>query len=86
MYFIDIKLIVLVLVYVTNVNACHCTDSEDEPKKPQKPQNWPYLKLPFAMKPENGFKGQPRTIEAAKIAGWTKVDDSGDCKDVNGGK
>ena len=49
-------------------------------------QNWYYLKLPFSAIPLFGFYDQPRTVNEAIEAGWTKLDNTADCKDSNGGK
>lgn len=49
----------------------------------QSKENWNSLKLPFNIIPDLGFYDQPRTRAEAELAGWTKVDDSVDCKDVN---
>ena len=65
-----IKVLLLATLYVANLRAS---------------QNWYYLKLPFSMNPLFGFYDQPRTVEEADNAGWTKVDDSVDCKSVNDG-
>ena len=49
-------------------------------------QNWYNLKLPFSVNPFYGFYDQPRTVKEALEAGWTPIDDTGDCKNSNGGK
>ena len=54
--------------------------------KASTPQNWYNLKLPFAVNPLVGFYDQPRTIAEADKAGWSKLDESLDCKGVNGGR
>ena len=48
-------------------------------------QNWYNLKLPFSANPLYGFYDQPRTVKEALEAGWTPIDDTGDCKNSNGG-
>ena len=78
MHFSLLNLFALTAFYASIANGCM-------PNKPNK-QNWNNLKLPFHIFPLFGFHDQPRTVPDAEEAGWTKVDVSVDCKQVNNGR
>lgn len=51
-------------------------------------QNWPNLKMGYIYSTwyGNGFIDHPRTIDGAKKASWTPVDDTKDCNEAGNGK
>jgi len=51
-------------------------------------QNWPNLKMTYSYSTwyGTGFLDHPRTIDEAKKASWTQVDETTDCRDAAGGK
>ena len=51
-------------------------------------QNWPNLKMGYIYSTwyGTGFIDHPRTMEEARKASWTPVDDSNECKEAGNGK
>ena len=75
MHFTSVTLSALSIFYASIANGCM-----------QSKQNWNNLKTTFNINPFKGFYDQPRTVADAELSGWTKVDDSVECKDVNYGR